>query len=547
MATLVLKILDFIRLHDDAFETFTDSNSSHELMSYKPRSFRDEYNQFFERTDTLYRYSLPVLPDFWRKHVLDAQLPIRPLFSQNPATTINNVVSATIDKYSPLYQGVNFYNYFAVDGLEADLLRLLENWQRYLVPDEGKVYPLKQPIEVIYIKGDLAKPTVLDKAVEPLIPIFPGPPWSSDPLFTFSPMTVGVQHWAVLKKSVTTQGFWHDLGLDTLPPLTPNEATASVIISDIEPAWQLPSPTLATLPPEITLVKFGTNLPANPANGSFRQHGRRVLELINGSTPPLRGIAPTAAIALYAATFVPAVGFHENRTDDALLAAIWQNRLTPGNMILLEVSLPTPPIYDPAFGVGAGFNYPIETEQAIFDLISLATRTAINLLIVEPAANGIGFDLDTYKPKPYKTASGTVQIASDASFSTASTGDAAVWAFYTACAKRNRTLRFDKENDSGAIMVGAVKRDGSGWKRTHNFGSRIDVNAPGDGVPVSDGTFGETSAASALIAGSVGLLQQLRRSTPGQPDWHSADIRAKFRTTLGPTHTQLPDMTVMAS
>ncbi len=162
------------------------------------------------------------------------------------------------------------------------------------------------------------------------------------------------------------------------------------------------------------------------------------------------------------------------------------NRLTPGGVILLEVTLRERE---------ASTLLPAEIDPLTFEEIQLAT--ALGHVVVEAAGNG-NFPLDTYQDRLRKVPAGQI---------------------------------FNRLNpaqflDSGAIMVGSGwrldenARAATPWSRRldSNYGSRIDCFAWGDSVQTTgttptnplndyDSNFNGTSSAAAIVAGAAISVQ----------------------------------------
>lgn len=77
----------------------------------------------------------------------------------------------------------------------------------------------------------------------------------------------------------------------------------------------------------------------------------------------------------------------------------------------------------------------------------------------------------------------------------------------------SKELRIESEMDTGSIMVGAVRRNGSSANFS-NWGKRVNISAVGESVLTLGGpngtmrNFGGTAAATAQVAGVVALIKQ---------------------------------------
>ncbi len=177
----------------------------------------------------------------------------------------------------------------------------------------------------------------------------------------------------------------------------------------------------------------------------------------------------------YCLNSVNVVSYYGTTRPDAILAAI--SHLGPGDVLLLEAEIN---LRD------GGGKYPIEILRAEFDLIRLAT--ALQIIVIEAAGNGSN-DLDAY----------TTTIDGRP----------------THILNRDIPAEF---RDSLAIMVGMAKSAVPRYRKTSNYGSRVDCFAWGENVWTCDSnaagatdmyteTFRGTSSASAIIAGAAAVVQ----------------------------------------
>lgn len=252
---------------------------------------------------------------------------------------------------------------------------------------------------------------------------------------------------------------------------------------DVEQGWHLGHkdlPVNAAGQPAIQLI-YG-------ANRDFFDHGTNVLCTVVGAVNNIDGvgIAPNVPITM-AVSIWPNYSTSRITVSDrenAYVAAL--NRLTAGDVLLLEDQIEI-----------QNGNLPVESEQALFDAIH-DLGTARNVIVIEPAGNG-GVDLDQFYPG---------------------------W------------------GDSGAIMVAAStvldRRAGGGsaprsQRPDSNFGvNRIDCYAWGEGIitrqeGANTMSFGQTSGASAMIAGAVLALQGIKKGCLGGPPYTPAQLRAMVR------------------
>ena len=213
----------------------------------------------------------------------------------------------------------------------------------------------------------------------------------------------------------------------------------------------------------------------------FQDHGTAVLGTIMMLDNKLGGIGMTPNVNGYVVSqWRPDGSFN---TADAIMTAI--NHRKYGDILLLQTQA-----FDPA---GSDFAWPVEIQNAVFEVIALAT--ALGIVVIEPAGNGnlnskVGSDLDGFA------------IAGEQRL-------------------KKGTTYF---RDSGAIIVAAASNVVPHLRMGYsNFGSRIDCYSWGERittagyVPLSSGEFtdtytgrfGGTSGASAIIAGVAIIVQSI--------------------------------------
>lgn len=273
-------------------------------------------------------------------------------------------------------------------------------------------------------------------------------------------------------KGIGAVGVWPKPGCDG----------SNVNVIDLESGWilshkDLPSPQLL----------YGDQ---NLASQDARDHGAAAMGVVGGcnNNVGIIGVAPNVGS-------LNAVSHYDEATGTALHVAdaidAATTFLVPGDVLLLEVER-----YD---GNAA---YPTETDSADWQAIRLAVAQGI--VVVEAAGNGKQ-NLDEWSDP---TSERTLDVGADG---------------YV---------------DSGAILVGSafdlVLQDGGvdGHERyyTSNYGSRVDVHAWGEhiytaGYGSAAGTagtaesyassFGETSGASAIIAGAAAVIQSWLKNATG--------------------------------
>ncbi|WP_164851183.1 S8 family serine peptidase [Larkinella soli] len=359
-----------------------------------------------------------------------------------------------------------------------------------------------------------------------------------------------------------TQNFWNELSIKSfwesqpaalLDQWTNRNRKEDVIIHDIENGWG----SHPNFSPDFD-IPGALAMPGAGVGDTV--HGTCVLGLLvsrwpAGSTPmsgilpnQVHGIAPMVGVRLYSARNVAG----ELRNDDALAMAIFEARNRPGDVILIEKQLNNRPAYDFDFtpsGTGNDF-FPLETDQAIFDLIQVATRE-LGIIVVEPTGNFLNFDLENYHNHvdASRPPSAVVNLVPGT--------PASLVEFVKRRLPRAsaRVLRFDAVMDSGAIMVSGAEQDSatSHWKNRYGFGSRVDCWVPSVSILTTfpDRTlknFCETSAASAIMAGMIAGLQAVNKNQ-GRPPIQPEDMRQAIRDTVQPVNLNrlsLPDMMKLA-
>jgi hypothetical protein len=253
---------------------------------------------------------------------------------------------------------------------------------------------------------------------------------------------------------------------------------------DIESGWTLNHEDL--LSKGITI--------SSGINTSFFSHGTNVLGVVVAVDNFIGGvgIAPNVSSAQVASIFREVTIPVTDNVADAIVTA--GATLSPGDVLLIENQRYTP--------LTSGW-LPDETERGIWEAIK--STTALGIIVIEPAGNG-GINLDTFRDTEGK------QIL-------------------------NRSSPDFKDNDSGAIMVGAATST-TPHSRTStvtpdtlpsNFGNRVDCYAWGENVDTPDSdtmglattrytnTFCCTSAAAAIIAGAALCIQGIVKKKFGSP------------------------------
>jgi hypothetical protein len=289
-----------------------------------------------------------------------------------------------------------------------------------------------------------------------------GPPMAFQPIGS-NPLLPLQGYLEAAKTGINARAAWANAGQ--------GGAGEEIQLMDVEQGWKFNHPDL---PPVTKSPKFGVNQVA------FYYHGTAVLGVIVGADNQEGGvgIAPKAsasAISEWRRSSDPTPN-----TEDAIQKAA--DTLRPGDVLLLETNL---------LPDGSERLLPVEVELAVFEQIELAAKAGIT--VVEAAGNG-AFNLDQYED-----ADGKHML------------------------DRNKPQEF---KDSGAIMVaGARLTEAKTWEWRHpsNLGSRIDCFAWGEQIVAPwvnpDGSltytqnFGNTSGASAVIAGAALIVQSLAKAS----------------------------------
>lgn len=268
---------------------------------------------------------------------------------------------------------------------------------------------------------------------------------------------------------------------------------AGITIADVEYNWHIDHEDLpVAADPSKILLNPGESI--TPLPPDYTHHGTAVLGALIAANNlfGVTGIAADADIRM-----APASIDGGYNVADAISRATAV--LVPGDVILIEQQTP---------GANGGCDFsqvgcaPVEFNTAEFAAIQ--TATSLGIIVVEAAGNGQeNLDSPAY------------------------------------LGKFDRNVR-----DSGAIIVGAGAAPG-GFPPARSklwfssYGSRVDVQAWGEdvtttgygdlfGVDVNTAytyTFGGTSSASAIVAGSVAIVQSVRLAA-GLPVLSSSDMRS---------------------
>jgi len=258
-------------------------------------------------------------------------------------------------------------------------------------------------------------------------------------------------------------------------------------IADLEQDWDEGHAELAAKADHVFGVRYGEITAV--------RHGTAVLGILYAGHGggDIAGIAPDLNKVFLVS---PALADGTYNTVDAIVTAALMH-LSAGDVLLIEQEWGTS-------------HTPLERVAADFDAIRLAT--ALGRVVVELAGNG-GVDLNTVDLKGFD-ADGTIQWEPMGS------------------------------GDSGAIVVGAHDETlvsgsaGEGRQRraSSNFGDRVDCFGLGTGVTTLDSLlagpwhgFNGTSSASAIIAGTVLVLQGIWAQTHDDERLAPWQIRALLR------------------
>jgi hypothetical protein len=251
-------------------------------------------------------------------------------------------------------------------------------------------------------------------------------------------------------------------------------------------------------------------------NRNEKDHGTAVLGIVVATANnPVggTGIAPAAQASVVSVLKPEALDIAY--TAEAILHAACA--MLPGDVMLLELQRREPT--DPPQLV------PVEADLAIFHVIRAIC--SLGITVVEAGVNG-GVDLDAFRDADGK------------------------FVFNTGHADFR---------DSGAILVGAANSVDRSRECTSNFGSRLDCFAWGDcirtstssdGVKTNEYTaiFGQTSGASAIVAGAAILLQSWQIANgPGafsvkylRELLSNSDINTKSKDPINDRIGRMPDL-----
>ena len=360
-------------------------------------------------------------------------LQIKNLFSSVKPEKIEDWIDLAIQS-DPDYRATRLLNYFAIDCSQEIHLREL------LLSLSGN-----KMIELAYKEtGSYASP-VFDE--------------SFDSAFT------GQEYLGPSPGGINVKYTWNFKGGD---------GKGKVKFIDIEKGWLL----------NHEAIKAGQYPDTGINQFAFSDHGAGILGIIMMQPNDEGGIGITPEAQGWVVSQYRPDGIHN--TADAILTAI--SHLQYGDILLLEAQ-----VMDSA---GKGNLWPIETQDAIWQVIRLAT--ALGIIVIEAAGNGNlsgveGNDLDIFHLNGKK-----ILDPKDPAF-----------------------------KDSGAIMVAASTMSSPHHRMAYsNYGDRINCFASGQNIltagnhPGNSGCaintytsrFGGTSGAAAIITGAVISIQSIKEA-----------------------------------
>ena len=263
-------------------------------------------------------------------------------------------------------------------------------------------------------------------------------------------------------------------GVDApLPAIVPGSTGSNVTIADIEYSWNQNHEDVGAASGAEVILRNGT--PVDPFANT--NHGTAVLGVLAGTADQqgVTGLAPQATIRLVNAN--TSEGYN---LGNAISLA--HSALKAGDVILIEQQTPGPIGCDSSqFGC-----VPVEWFLPAYDAVKSATADGI--IVVEAAGNGSQNLDDTVRyGTPFPSG----------------------------------------RSDSGAIIVGASSNCFVSGERMNysDYGSRVDVSAPGECVVTAGygdlysgganalytGSFGGTSSASSIVAGVAALVSSVAK------------------------------------
>jgi hypothetical protein len=465
----------------------------------------------FSKTEKLSNYQDTGLFDNFMNGFMTKGLTLNYLYHEHPISIFNDLLEKIPNnEIEPL---ANFYNYFDVlvttdnfEGSFKDMNNFIFDQLYACEPTKKKMKKIynNNPIEHIYVKGI--------------------------PNLTESPPRT---------TTTTTPVLVPEMGLPNRPI---SSKTHAATLFDLEFAWgtdytELLSKTVTT---ELTPF-FPINYRAAESTFSssiilenFKLHGKKVLTVLSSKSnnTNIDGLLTDNINIQLSSVF--SAGESKPRQvvgkeESSLLACLYYPNITEavqsgvrtnvaptesGSVILFEIS--TPP-------------YPLEIQPAIFQLIKLAT--SLGLIIIEPAGND-GKDIASLVSIPTirnrreplsvvgedsnltKLRENYLNLVDTYTSITGNSYPFVAWTF-----DRNLVNTF-KNSNSGAIIIGAY---GKNIEYPHeikklsssNFDSRanskVKIYGYGQDINLGFGTFGSTSAASALIAAMAIAIQSLRK------------------------------------
>lgn len=514
MPTLVVKFLDTVSLLG-----FTHSDYAKVLAV--PETYYEAAK--LATTRTTYPVSYPTAAVESVLTIIEERgLKLEFLFTDTTPGQLGAIVNQAADRSkNGTYSFANFFNYFKIVAEPNKLVAVWEKLTPYILTDLADYEQC--PLDCVYWR----QPAELAQSL------------GCDP------------------DTATRQDFWNSMGILDFWKNQPVDSLfdaqkTPLTIHCVEYRWAAHT----AFPDWVTV--------SDEPHGHGSLHGCAVLGILVAQWPEnkppeaidegkLQGIVPMVQIRTYPA-------FTEYRIDDALAQAIFKAADHPGDLILLEMDLEGMPDYDLRDGLedkeankAVGL-VPLELDQAMFELIQVATR-GLNLIVIEPVGNG-QMNLDKLRIELPE-----IDQTLDAAL-TKTPIEVRNYLRNRLIPPSSRHIGYDSGKDSGAIMVGAVaERAAEQWMLFDktNYGERVDVFAPGKAVlttfpegrnATGTGVICQTSAATAIMAGVIAALQVVQRHKFPDRPLNAAQIRTALRTSLatdwlGPF--QIPNLNQMST
>lgn len=271
----------------------------------------------------------------------------------------------------------------------------------------------------------------------------------------------------------------------------------NITIIDCETGWGRQGTPSNPFPNSLSSIKV-INIPNSPRN-----HGTQVLSILKSTNPILKPLAPSV-------NFIGSVVKDKLIENSILLALIEIKTKNLNGVILLEQ----------AYQKGNDYYLPYEIVPSVFYALELAKLS--NVVVIEPSGNS-GRDLDSSSTKNDMLYSWNFLVQDDPR----TTPNEAQRLLDISLSENNATIRSTilvlssgtPLGRTGAILVGAYFKSGIIIINTeHNHGSHVICYAQGENVrsfvykangDIKITGFADTSAASAIMAGFVAILQSV--------------------------------------